>query len=310
MSNVKRETPLVRHIARVLKGISETPALDAQVLLAHITQKPRAWVLAHPELTLSPQQQKKLDAALKQLQQNIPLPYVLGQWSFFGMDFIVSRDVLIPRPETEELVEMALDWLDDKEDARILDMGTGSGCIPIAIARNARDLSLLGVDRSPAALKIARQNAAKYENRQDAKSAERELGSPRKSWQIGSSTLEFAQSDLFENLPPASCSLPPAPYNLLLANLPYIPTETLKTLDVYTREPSLALDGGADGLDLIRRFLADAPRFLAPKGLILLEIDSSHGQKALHIAEKFFSEATSSLLQDLSGRDRFIRIQT
>lgn len=279
---MKREKTLLHQIVQTLKEHSETPALDAQTLLSHITQKPRPWVLAHPELNLSPQQEKKLDAALTQLLQNIPLPYVIGQWEFFGLNFLLTPDVLIPRPETEELVEMALEWLHDKDDARVLDMGTGSGCIPIALARNAGDLHLLGVDRSSAALNIARQNAAKH-------------GVVNQ--------IDFVQSDLFSNLEPAT-------FNLITANLPYIPSETLKTLDVYTREPILALDGGMDGLDLIRRFLKDAPRFLVPQGMILLEIDSSHGQKALETATAFFPEATCELLQDLSGRDRFIRIET
>ena len=96
---------------------------------------------------------------------------------------------------------------------------------------------------------------------------------------------------------------------LITANLPYIPTETLRGLDVYTREPTLALDGGADGLDLIRRLLKYAPRYLAPKGLILLEIDSSHGEAALKLAQEFFQKADVQLSQDLSGRDRFISVQ-
>lgn len=260
---------------------SEAPALDAQVLLAHILAKPRAWVLTHPEATPSPEQEKALKKALAQLQSGIPLPYVIGHWEFFGLDFNLTPDVLIPRPETEELVEEALAWLNHKPNARVLDMGTGSGCIPVSLARNAPGISLVAVDRSNAALHIAHQNAAKHGV------AER---------------ITFAQSDLFSNVPPA-------PYNLLLANLPYIPTETLKTLDVYTREPNLALDGGADGLDLIRRFLKDAPKFLAPNGMMLLEIDSPHGEKALATAKEFFPEAKYELLQDLSERDRFIKIQ-
>ena len=146
-----------------LKIISESPNLDAQVLLAHILQKPRSWVLAHPEVELNAEQDEALQIALTQLQQDIPLPYVIGHWEFFGLDFIVTPDVLIPRPETEELVEKALEWLRDKKDAHVLDMGTGSGCIPISLARNAPDLSLVAVDRSSAALEIARQNAAKKE---------------------------------------------------------------------------------------------------------------------------------------------------
>ena len=298
-------------ITTQLADISETPALDAQVLLAHITKKERAWILAHPELTLSPAQEKTLQKALTQLEKHVPLPYVIGHWEFFGLDFILSPDVLIPRPETEELVERALSWLRAGKKKKILDVGTGSGCIPIALARNAPDLNLLGVDLSPAALDIARQNAAKHANGQSAENAKNSSSSPRKIWQIGSSKVQFQQSDLLANLPLATRRAEPVEaFDLITANLPYIPTKTLKTLDVYTREPILALDGGADGLDLIRRLLKDAPRYLAPKGLILLEIDSSHGQAALEIAKDAFPETACELIRDLSGRGRFIHIQT
>ncbi len=273
---------LLQKLTTQLDPLSDTPALDAQVLLAHITQKERAWVLAHPELTLSTTQAINLEKALSQLKKNIPLPYVIGHWEFFGMNFIVTPDVLIPRPETEELVEHALSWLRATNKKDVLDVGTGSGCIPIALARNAPDLRLVGVDRSSAALNIARQNAEKHEV---------------------ANQIDFIESDLFSNIQPLT-------FDLITANLPYIPTETLKSLDVYTREPTLALDGGADGLDLIRRLLADALRYLAPEGLILLEIDSSHGQAALRVAQNAFPKTESELLQDLSGRDRFIQIQT
>ena len=275
-------------------------SLDAQVLLAHITGKTKAWLLAHPELELTNTEEKKLANALSKLKNDIPLPYIIGHWEFFGMEFHISNAVLIPRPETEELVERALDWLRANDTRRVLDVGTGSGCIPISLARNARDLNLIGVDISSPALDIARQNAQKYDNHQDTKSAENAL----KTWEIGSSKIQFIQSDLFSNLSAFK------PFNLITANLPYIPTETLKTLEVYAREPTLALDGGADGLDLIRRLLTDAPRYLAPKGAIMLEIDSSHGEGALSLANQFFPKAKNELVQDLSGRDRFINIQT
>ncbi len=270
----------LKRITEHLQDLNDTPALDAQVLLAHIVQKPRAWVLAHPELTLSPIQSKSLEKALSQLQNKIPLPYVIGHWEFFGLDFLLSSDVLIPRPETEELVERALSWLHENKGRHILDVGTGSGCIPISLGRNAPDLNLVAVDISSSALDIARQNAQKHKVE-----------------------ITFLQSDLFTNLPLAT-------FDLITANLPYIPTATLDTLDVYTREPTLALDGGSDGLDLIRRLLKDAPRYLSPKGLILLEIDSSHGKGALELANRFFPEAENELIQDLSGRDRFISVQT
>ncbi|MBC8336325.1 MAG: peptide chain release factor N(5)-glutamine methyltransferase [Anaerolineales bacterium] len=273
---------LLDQVTRKLHPTSDSPALDAQVLLAHITEKQRSWVLAHPELSLSPKQRIKLEAALQALLQGIPLPYVLGHWEFYGLDFLVSPDVLIPRPETEELVEFGLGWLRDNKSRTVLEMGTGSGCIAIALAKNIPDLKLLAVDLSSAALDIARQNAAIH-------------------WV--DDQIQFIHSDLFSNLQPAT-------FDLITANLPYIPSETLKTLDVYTREPSLALDGGKDGLQLIRRLLLDAPQWLAPDGLILLELDSSHVQAALKLASTIFPKSVIQLKQDLAGRDRFLAVQT
>lgn len=279
---------MLHQLTRHLLKYSEMPSLDAQTLLAHIHQKNTAWVLAHPNAPLNPSQTKALNTAISQLQNNIPLPYVIGYWEFFGLDFIVTPNVLIPRPETEELIEKALDYLRTKPDARVLDMGTGSGCIPISLAWNVPNLHLVAVDLSNTALKIARQNAAKH-------------GVTEK--------IVFIRSDLFRALESWK-SENFAGFNLITANLPYIPSATLKTLAVYTREPTFALDGGADGLTLIRRFLQNAPPYLAPKGMMLLEIDSSHGTKALRTAKEFFPLANCELLEDLSGRDRFIRIKT
>src|SRR5262245_52829956 len=123
-----------REIARVLPG--ETPVLDAQVLLAHVLGKDRSWVLAHPEATLTPKQETALETAIRKRQAGTPLPYILGQWEFFGLDFEVTPDVLIPRPETELLVETALAWLrtHPQHVYRFVDVGTGSGCIPVALA--------------------------------------------------------------------------------------------------------------------------------------------------------------------------------
>ncbi len=300
LTNKSVKKNILKQITKELRPFSETPAQDAQVLLAWIIGKTRAWVLAHPELELTPEQEKKQNFALEKLKNNTPLPYVIGHWEFFGLDFLISDAVLIPRPETEELVERSIAWLRAKNKKNILDAGTGSGIIPISIARNLPDLNLVGVDISESALGIARQNAAKYGtiHHRDTENAE--------IFKIGTSTLQFLQSNLLANLPLTRLHT----FNLITANLPYIPTATLKTLDIYTREPTLALDGGKDGLDLIRKLLQDAPRYLAPKGLILLEIDSSHGKTALKLAKQYFPKAKNKLFQDLSGRDRFISVET
>jgi release factor glutamine methyltransferase len=265
---------------------SDTPDLDASVLLAHILDKPRTWVMAHPELSLTVEQQEQLEDAVARLENGEPFPYILGHWEFFGLDFDVTPAVLIPRPETELLVEKAVAWLQESPVRRtVADVGTGSGAIAVSIAVNVPDAHVLATDLSHAALKVARSNAQKN------KIVER---------------IDFVQCDL---LPPHPDPLPTqSHFDLICANLPYIPTDTLRGLPIYGREPTLALDGGADGLDLFRKLMKIAPDWLAPNGLILLEIEASRGVPALSLAYDMFSQAEIHLHQDLTGRDRLLEI--
>lgn len=279
-------TPLLSGISTRLSPISDTPALDASVLVAHILNKPRTWVLAHPELALTTEQQKQLDDSLARLNRGEAFPYVLGRWEFFGLEFDVTPDVLIPRPETELLVEKAISWLDESSVRRtIADVGTGSGVIAISIAAHFRDAHLLATDISHRALQVARKNAIKFDV---------------------IDRIDFVQCDL---LPHHIDRLPTERhFDLICANLPYIPTETLRSLPIYGREPTLALDGGPNGLQVIRRLLNIAPGWLAPNGMILLEIEATRGGQALNIACDMFAEATIHLHQDLAGHDRLLEI--
>jgi release factor glutamine methyltransferase len=280
------KTPLVSNVTTRLAPISDTPALDASVLIAHIINKPRSWVVAHPELLLTTEQQNHLDDALTQLEGGECLPYVLGHWEFFGLEFDISPDVLIPRPETELLVEKAIAWLQKSPVRRtVADVGTGSGVIAVSIAVNVPNARVLATDISFEALEIARKNAIKYD------AYER---------------IDFLQCDLlpqhFENLPTESH------FDLICANLPYIPTDTLHHLPIFGREPTLALDGGEDGLELIRRLLHIGPEWLAPNGMMLLELEATRGIQALNLACDLFSEGTINLHQDLAGQDRLLEI--
>ena len=267
--------------------ISDTPALDASVLLAHILDKPRTWVMAHPELSLTPKQQKQLEDSLARFENGEPFPYILGNWEFFGLDFDVTPDVLIPRPETELLVEKAIAWLQESPVRRTgADIGTGSGVIAVSIAVNVPDAHILATDISHAALEVARKNAQKFNV---------------------SDRIDFLECDI---LPPYPDPFPTdSHFDLICANLPYIPTSTLQGLPIYGQEPTLALDGGADGLDLFRRLMKFAPNWLAPNGLILLEIEATRGMQALSLAYDMFSQAEIHLHQDLTGRDRLLEIR-
>jgi release factor glutamine methyltransferase len=281
------KTPLLSDITYRLAPISDTPNLDASVLLAHITGKSRTWVMAHPELTLSKKQHKQLEDTLTRLEEGEPLPYILGHWEFFRMEFDITSDVLIPRPETELLVEKAITWLQQSKVRRtVADVGTGSGAIAVSIAINVPGTNILATDISLAALKVAQRNANKFGV---------------------SHRIDFVQCDI---LPPHPDSLSTEQhFDLICANLPYILTWTLRSLPIFGREPTIALDGGADGLDLFRKLMAVAPEWLAPNGLILLEIEATRGIQALNLAYDMFSQAEIHLHQDLTGRDRLLEIQ-
>jgi release factor glutamine methyltransferase len=287
----------LRELSKRLAGASETPSLDAQILLAHVLGASRAWVLAHPEASLSAPQEQALHAAGERLEAGEPLPYVLGHWEFYGLDFIVSPDVLIPRPETELLVERALEWLRLHPGRRAaVDIGTGSGCIAVALAVNIPDLHVLATDISLPALEIAKTNAEKH---------------------AVADRIRFIQADL-SDLPgrevPGEGSITHhasriTQFDLILANLPYIPTSRLESLAVARREPKLALDGGPDGLDLIRRLMPAAMQWLAPGGCCLMEIDASQGETALDLAQSAFPQADVAVIPDLAGLDRLLIAQ-
>lgn len=269
-----------------LSALSETPGLDAQVLLAHVTGKSRAWVLAHTDAVLTPAQQEALRQALSQLEAGTPLPYVVGQWEFFGLQFKVTPDTLIPRPETELLVERAIAWLQAAPQRRtVADVGTGSGCIAISLAKHIPDLWVVGTDVSLDALKVAKENACRHSVQK---------------------RIDLVQCDL---LPAHSAMLSTRHhFDLICANLPYIPTSVLHSLPIYGREPEVALDGGQDGMDLIRRLLVNAPEWLAPGGAIFLEIEASQGPAVLGLAYDAFLQARISLEKDIAGQDRLVCI--
>ena len=271
-----------------LAQFSDTPDLDASVLIAHMLNKPRTWVMAHPELTLTTEHKTQLNKSLLRLEKGEPFPYVLGHWEFFGLDFDVTPDVLIPRPETELLVEKAIMWLQESSVRRtIADIGTGSGAIAVSLAINVPDAELLATDISSKALQVAKQNSIKHG--------------------VGE-RINFIECDLLPT-DPSAVTLHHLPFDLVCANLPYIPTKTLSQLSVFGREPTVALDGGADGLALFRRLLNIVPQWLAPNALILLEIEATLGLQVLSLAYDLFAQAEIHLHQDLTGRDRLLEIR-
>lgn len=280
---------MLTYISERLPG--DTPDLDGQVLLAHLIGKPRTWLAAHPEMALLDSQKAAIEKAVSRLEDGESLPYILGHWEFFGLNFDITPDVLIPRPETELMVEQAILWLQSRPmtnltSLRAADVGTGSGCIAISLAHHIPDLRVLATDLSLPALKVARGNAFLH------RVADR---------------VDFAQCDL---LPPHPTPLPTeSHFDVICANLPYIPTETLEHLPLFGREPTLALNGGSDGLDPIRHLLKIAPEWLTPDGLILLEIEAGQGMAAVSLAYDSFERATINLRRDLAGKERMVAIR-
>ncbi len=284
---------LLDSTAARLAPCSDTPQLDAQVLLAHIFEKPRTWLLAHSTSVADAARAARLETLIQRLEHGEPLPYVLGHWEFFGLDFDLTPAVLIPRPETELLVERGIAWLHVLSAASptrkwrsVADIGTGSGCIAVSLAIHAADIRVLATDISHAALSIARHNAHKFQVEQ---------------------RIDFVECDILPQYPG-----PPDAghyFDLICANLPYIPSTKLRGLPIYGREPSLALDGGPDGLDPFRKLFKLVPEWMAPGGRILLEIEATQGSAVLSLAYDAFSSAAIHLHQDLLGHDRLLEIQ-
>jgi release factor glutamine methyltransferase len=273
---------LLLELPRLISGKSDTSVLDIQVLLAHIMGKSRTWILAHPDTHLSKQQEEHLQKSIKRLENGEPLPYILGHWEFYGLDFKITSDVLIPRPETELLVDQALSWIREHPNRGwALDIGTGSGCIAIALAVNTPNLLILASDISLPALKITQQNAHRHS--------------------VTKQVFPIA-ANLF---PPMNKR-----FNLICANLPYIPTKRLLKLKIFGEEPNVALDGGIHGLDFIMKIVQTAPNYLHDGGIMLLEIDQSQGNIIQQEAEKTFPSALVSVLPDLAGKERLVYIQT
>jgi release factor glutamine methyltransferase len=264
-----------------LSTIAASEPLDAPLLLAHALGCERAALLAHPELALTPAQSAQFRALVERRAAGVPVAYLTGERAFFGLTLIVTPDVLIPRPETEHLVERALAWARTRrEPLRIADVGTGSGAIAVALARHLPAAWVWGLDASPAALGVARLNVARYDLAQ---------------------RVRLVQADLLGPLLGAQGT-----FDLIVANLPYVPSRALEALAVTRHEPRLALDGGPDGLAVIRRLLAQAPRVLAADGLLLLEIEATQGARAAALAAKALPGARVTVHADYAGRERVV----
>lgn len=271
-----------RRDGRALLRSSPSPALDARLLLAHALGRDHAYLVAHDDETLTPAQAAAYEALLARAAVGEPIPYLLGHAPFFGLEFAVSPAVLIPRPETEQLVEMAIAWAGGRGGLRVADVGTGSGCIAVSLAAHLAAAAVLASDISAAALAVAAGNVAR----------------------LAPGRVALARGDLLRAVAPG--------LDLIAANLPYVTRGEWTTLPdgVKSYEPTLALDGGLDGLDVIRALLPQAATRLRPGGLLLLEIGWQQGPAAVALARTYFPAARVAVRPDFAGLDRFIAVQT
>jgi release factor glutamine methyltransferase len=250
----------------------ETPRLDAEVLLAHASSSTRIQLIVNAKSPLGPEKLGRFREMVKRRRAREPTAYILGAREFYGRAFRVDRRVLVPRPDTEALVEVALDRTRPLSmSMRALDLCTGSGCVALTLARERPTSSVIAADVSEDALAVARDNAAR----------------------LGAYNVAIRRGDLFDALDPA------LRFDLVTGNAPYISSSEISTLapDVRDFEPRLALDGGDDGLAVVRRIVQSAPEYLRSAGVLAVEV----GKGQAPIVAELFARAGFSEVE--LGRD-------
>ena len=257
--------------------------IEAEVLLRHALGMDRARYFSSLNEPLSPSVVTTIESLVKRRLAGEPLAYITGRRAFYGLDFQVDKRVLVPRQETELLVDLALEAAQDLANHRVLvaDVGTGSGVIAVAVAVNLPSALVYATDASNAALEVARTNASRH----------------RVTEQI-----EFLEGDLLDLLP--------EPVDVIVSNPPYIPTGDLPTLpEEVQREPKAALDGGPDGLSVVRKLLRKAQYRLRPTGTLFMEMAPEQSEAVLRIARHIFRGARVEVTRDAMGNERALCVR-
>ncbi len=265
---------------KILSDISESAEIEVNVILCKVLNKNLAWCLANSNCVLDQGKVVELNEKLISLIAGVPLPYVLGTIEFFGKQFFVDANVLIPRPETELLVETAIEWINRHDKTiRVVDVGCGSGVIIISLLNQFPQIKGVGTDVSRKALNISERNKNYH----------------------GIKHLEFVQMDCLSGIS--------SKFDVIVANLPYIPEDDLIDLKVSKFEPDLALNGGKDGLLIINKLIEQIPSLLNSPGLALVEIQFDQSARVIQKIQKYLPTAAVSIIKDYSSHDRIIKIE-
>ncbi|MCL2674127.1 MAG: peptide chain release factor N(5)-glutamine methyltransferase [Defluviitaleaceae bacterium] len=275
----------IRQGANILQNAGiETAWLDAQLLAAFVLGQDRLYVLTNPQLGLTPEQGHEFFALIERRKKFEPVAYIVKECEFMGLRFAVNEHVLIPRPDTEILVEAAIAKIRECGIRRVLEIGTGSGCIAVSLAVNCPDVHVITVDVSPKALNVARRNA------EVNKVSER---------------ISFAEGDVFADVCEELAVT--EKFGMIISNPPYISAGEMAQLEpnVKNFEPHTALFGGDDGLDFYREISRRAPSLLEPSGVIMFEIGCDQAMPVHNIlSEHGLADITT--MRDLADKDRVV----
>ncbi len=272
------EEILKKEINNLKQNNIENSTLKAKILLANILNVKKEYLLIHSEEEIKQEDKIKYENCIKELIKGKPLQYITNKQEFMGLDFYVDENVLIPQPDTEILVEKAIEIAETTQKNKILDMCTGSGCIAISLAKKINNAQITAVDISNSALNVANKNA--INNNVENK-------------------IKFINSDMFNNIEEK--------FDIIVSNPPYIETETINKLGIEVQnEPHLALDGGIDGLKFYKIIANNAFKYLNENGYLLLEIGYNQQNSVTQLLQDIGKYKNIETVKDLGGNYRVV----
>lgn len=289
---------MLKSIREILQKSQSIDSTEAQILLSHMTQQSREFIITHPEKKVDLLNYLKFRRLVNKRKKGVPVAYLTGHKEFFGLDILVNKYTLVPRPETEILVEKVIEEIRNKKleigEIILIDVGTGSGCIPISILKNINrnNIKAFAIDISKQALKIAQQNASNY-----------------------NVDINFLQGNLLEPISKFHNSLFRIPNSqiIITANLPYLTQEQFDEEPSIQHEPKSALVADDNGLALYKKLLEQIKEIALCymcHVTCFMEIDPSQSQPLLEYIKSIFPKANIEVIKDLSGNDRVVKVKT